>query len=89
MTAFLSPEVASVDAGAAAGLLARSPVHVDPTPSVTMLAGVDHWPQNLDLFSSLWGAVLSAANLVQISAQNLSQILKVCTKQTQKGAYLQ
>ena len=39
------------------------------------------------------GSAASRRFLVQISAQNLSQILnvcvKVCTKQTQKGAYLQ
>ena len=39
------------------------------------------------------GSAASRRFLVQISAQNLGQILnvciKVCTKQTQKGAYLQ
>ena len=45
------------------------------------------------LSSTLPCSAASCQFLVQISAQNLSQILnvcvKVCTKQTQKGAYLQ
>ena len=47
------------------------------------------WPlasKSWSLFLIMGCSAVSRQFLVQISAQNLSQILNVCTKQTQKGA---
>ena len=48
---------------------------------------------SLEQFYEIGSSAASRQLLVQISAPNLSQILnvcvKVCTKQTQKGVYLQ
>ena len=62
--------------------------------SESMVLEIDNRGYNhLGVTDIVGNSTVSRHFLVQISAQNLSQILnvcvKVCTKQTQKGAYLQ